>query len=157
MTGFSEPSEENFYLVEHINLLRESFCQLLERDLINSALSPVEAAKEIYYAPFVVVSHDAAADPIFNYGNRTALQLFEMSWQEFTALPSRHSAEPPDREERSRLLTAVSTQGFIENYAGIRVSKSGKRFQIQQVIVWNLNANGAYVGQAAVYDAWEYL
>jgi hypothetical protein len=157
MAGFSEPTEENLYLVEHINLLRESFRQLLGRDLIDSTLSPIEAAKAIYYAPFVVVSHDAGADPIFNYGNQTALQLFEMSWQEFTALPSRQSAEPPNREERAQLLATVSRQGFIENYAGIRVSKSGKRFYIEQATVWNLNANSAHLGQAAVFSQWKYL
>jgi hypothetical protein len=128
MTAFPEPSEQNFYLVDHVNLLCESFRQLLKRDLIDPTLNPTERAKAIYDAPFVVVSHDMAADPIFNYGNRAVLQLFEMNWQEFTSLPSRQSAEPPNREERAQLLKAVSTQGFIENYAGIRVSKGGRRF-----------------------------
>jgi hypothetical protein len=157
MAAFPEPSEENLYWVEHVNLLRESFRQLVGRDLTDSTLSPIEAATEIYHAPFVVVSHDTAADPIFNYGNRAAQQLFEMNWQEFTALPSRQSAEPPNREERAQLLAAVSTQGFIENYAGTRIAKSGKRFRIEQVTVWNLNANGLYLGQAAVYSQWRYL
>ncbi len=157
MAAFSEPSEQNLYWVEHVNLLRKSFRQLIGRDLADSALSSVEAAKQIYCAPFVVVSHDTAADPIFNYGNRAAQQLFEMSWQELTTLPSRQSAEPPNREERARLLASVSMQGFIENCAGIRISKSGRRFRIEQVTVWNLNVNGSYLGQAAVYSNWTYL
>jgi hypothetical protein len=157
MAAFSEPSQQNLYLIEHVNRLRDSFHQLLGHDLIDSTLSPREAAKEIYYAPFMVVSHDTAADPIFTYGNQAALQLFEMSWQEFTALPSRQSAEPPNQEERAQLLAAVSTQGFITNYAGVRISKSGRRFQIEQATVWNLNVNGAYFGQAAVCSQWTYL
>lgn len=157
MAAFPEPSEQNLYLVGHVELLRASFRQLTGRDLTDPTLSPVEAAQEIYEAPFVVVSHDTTADPIFNYGNRIALQLFEMSWQEFTALPSRQSAEPPNREERAQLLKAVSTQGFIENYAGIRLSKAGRRFQIEQVTVWNLSAHSSYLGQAAVYSQWKYL
>lgn len=157
MAEFPEPNEENLYLVEHVDLLRESFRRLLGRDLIEPTFSPVKAAKEIYDALFVVVSHNTAADPVFNYGNRTAQQLFEMSWQEFTALPSRESAELPNREERAQLLAAVSTQGFIENYAGIRISKSGKRFRIEQAVVWSLNANGFYLGQAAVCSQWTYL
>lgn len=157
MSKLSAPSEQNLYRVEHVNLLRQSFQQLVGRDLVQANLSAVEAAQTIYEAPFVVVSHDTAADPVFNYGNKAALQLFEMNWQEFTALPSRQSAEPPNREERARLLAAVSTQGFIENYAGVRISKSGRRFRIEQATVWNLNAHDRYLGQAAVYSQWTYL
>lgn len=152
-----EPSVENSYLVEHVNLLRQSFHYYLGRDLIDPALGEVEAAKAIYNAPFIVVSHNTAADPIFNYGNRAALELFEMTWLEFTALPSRKSAELPNREERARLLAVVSTQGFIEDYSGIRISKSGRKFWIEQVIVWNLIDQGSYAGQAAVFDQWKYL
>lgn len=155
--SFPEPSADNSYLVEHINLLCHSFQHYLGRDLIDPTLEAVAAAKAIYHAPFVVVSHNTAADPIFNYGNRAALDLFEMTWKEFTALPSRKSAEPPNREERARLLEAVSTQGFIADYSGVRISKSGRRFWIEQVIVWNLIAQGSNAGQAAVFDQWTYL
>jgi hypothetical protein len=155
--SFPEPSADNSYLIEHINLLRHSFQHYLGRDLIDPTLEAVAAAKAIYHAPFVVVSHNTAADPIFNYGNRAALELFEMTWKEFTALPSRKSAEPPNREERARLLEAVSTQGFIADYSGVRISKSGRRFWIEQVIVWNLIARGCNAGQAAVFDHWTYL
>lgn len=158
MSIFSTPSPANSYLVEHINLLRSSYKDLLGKDLLDSELTDVEIAKEIYTAPFVVVSHDTSPNPVFNYGNQAALQLFEMTWQEFTSLPSRQSAEPPNREERSRLLEAVATQGFIEDYSGIRISNSGKRFTIKQVKVWNLiDRDHCYYGQAAVYSHWDYL
>lgn len=160
MTALPEPSPQNQYLVDHINLLRRSFRHYVGRDLISADLSDIDAARKIFDAPFVVVSHDSAPDPIFTYGNKTALDLFEMSWQEFTALPSRKSAEPPNREERAQLLAAVSSQGYIENYRGIRISKSGKRFWIEQVTVWNLidqdrYCQDRYCGQAAVYSQWK--
>lgn len=156
------PSAENDFLVNHINLLRRSFQHFVRQDLIRDAFplpdgessdaSDVTIARAIFYAPFVLLSHNAAADPIFTYGNQAALHLFEMTWEELTTLPSRLSAEPPNREERSRLLQTVSTQGYISDYRGIRISKTGKRFAIEQVTVWNLqDEDGHYCGQAAAY------
>ena len=158
MPVFPEPSPVNSYLVEHVNLLRNSYKHYLGKDLLDSQLSAGEIAKEIYTAPFVIVSHDTSPDPIFNYGNQAAMKLFEMTWQEFTSFPSRQSAEPPNRQERERLLQTVVTQGFIENYSGIRISKSGQKFLIKQVTVWNLiDRHHRYCGQAAVYSHWRYL
>jgi MEKHLA domain len=162
MAVFSEPRPEpslaNDYCVEHINLLIDSFQHYTGRNLVDPSLRREEAAREIFYAPFVVVSHDTAADPIFTYGNQTALSLFEMTWPEFTSLPSKQSAEPPNQEERAALLATVSRQGYIDNYSGIRMSKGGKRFVIEQVTVWNLrDRHHQYQGQAAVYSSWTYL
>ena len=158
MTVFPEPSPANSYLLQHINLLRSSYKHYLGKDLLDSQLTAAEIAKEIYDAPFVVVSHDTSPNPVFNYGNLTALKLFEMTWSEFTSIPSRQSAEPPNREERAKLLQAVSSQGFIEDYSGIRISKNGQRFTIEQATVWNLiDFNKCYCGQAAVYSHWRYL
>ena len=52
------------------------------------------------------------ADPVLNYGNRAALALWEMSWEELTRTPSRLTAEAPNREERAKLLEAVTQRGF---------------------------------------------
>jgi MEKHLA domain len=158
MSPFPRPSAENLYLVEHLELLRSSFRHYTGKDLVSADLSPTEAAKNIFYAPFILVSHDRAKDPIFNYGNQAALNLFEMTWEELTDLPSRKSAEAPDREERARLLAQVSRCGFIANYSGVRISQSGKRFQIDRATVWNLiDSNRNYCGQAALFSDWKYL
>jgi hypothetical protein len=150
-----EPSKANDYLATHIQTLRESYHHYLGKDLIDQALSPSRAAQHIYNAPFVVVSHSAAADPIFTYGNQKALSLFEMTWPEFTKLPSRQSAEVSIQGEREQLLAATMTQGFISDYTGIRISKRGRRFLIRNVTVWNLlNSQGQYTGQAAIYSDW---
>ena len=42
---------------------------------------------------------------------------------------SASAAEAPLREERARLLAAVAANGFIDDYSGIRISKSGRRFR----------------------------
>jgi hypothetical protein len=95
---------------------------------------------------------------VFTYGNQTALGLFEMSWREFTSLPSRLSAEPMNQEERTRLLREVSARGFIESHSGVRISRTGRRFLIKRAIVWNLEDRaGRFCGQAATFGDWEPL
>ena len=64
----------------------------------------------------------------------------------------------PDRDERARLLAAVTANGFIDDYAGIRISKTGRRFRIAQATVWNLlDESGTFSGQAAMFSRWEFL
>ncbi|MEB3310495.1 MAG: MEKHLA domain-containing protein [Snowella sp.] len=157
--SFPEPCAENAYLAEHIHLMQESLRQSTKRDFTDCGLKiTANLAKDIYYAPFVVVSHNTDPDPIFNYANLTAQKLFEMTWQEFTALPSRQSAEPPNQDERAQLLETVATKGFCENYTGIRISKNQRRFYIQDALVWNLvDLAQKYYGQAAICHRWQYL
>jgi len=115
-------------------------------------------AEKVFDAPFVLVSHGVETDPVLNYGNATALKLWEMSWEELTRTPSRLTAEAPNREERARLLAAVTANGFIDDYSGIRISKTGRRFRIAQATVWNLiDERGGYRGQAAMFSHWEFL
>lgn len=68
-------------------------------------------------------------------------------------MPSRLSAEAPLREERQALLERVSRDGFIDDYAGIRISARGTRFRIENAVVWNLiDAAGVRHGQAAMFE-----
>lgn len=109
-------------------------------------------------APFALLAHDRSEDPRFFYANKTAQACFGYSWQEFNGMPSRLSAEAPNREERQRLLDSVSTKGFIDNYRGLRIAKSGRRFWIENAIVWQLvRANGELAGQAAMFHSWKDL
>ncbi len=117
-----------------------------------------ELAEKIFHAPFVLVSHGTQADPVLNYGNAAALALWEMSWDELTRTPSRLTAEAPNREERARLLAAVTAKGFIDDYSGVRIAKTGRRFRIAQATVWNLlDERENYSGQAAMFSRWELL
>lgn len=146
------------FIVSHSLCLARSFKKWTGRDLLPGNPSPAELAEKIYNAPCVIVSHGTQADPILNYGNRAALNLWEISWEEFTRTPSRLTAEPPNRDERARLLDAVIRQGFIDNYSGIRISKSGRRFEISRATVWNLvSEKGEPYGQAATFSEWKYL
>lgn len=152
------PSEENTYQKEHAHLLGLSYRQLLQKPLADGACGTPDFAKNLFEAPYAVVSHGTEDDPIFNYANRKALELFEMDWQEFTSLPSKQSAEPVNQEKRQRLLDQVTQHGFINNYQSVRISKNGKRFLIKNVEIWNLiDEEGTYKGQAACFAEWEFL
>lgn len=152
------PSSANSFLSEHVALLMFSYQNLLGEELIKLSQSNELVAQSIFYAPFVIVSHNTAIDPVFNYANHKALALFGFSWEEFTQLPSRLSAEPAQQSERERLLTQVNQSGFSANYQGIRITKTGRRFMIKNAVIWNLvEKNGDYAGQAAKFEDWEFL
>ncbi|WP_434513592.1 MEKHLA domain-containing protein [Dechloromonas sp. ARDL1] len=136
-------------------LIAESYGRLLGRPLVDSGR---EIALALWEAPRVIVAHGTQDDPVFFYGNRLALQAFEMDFATFAQLPSRYSAEPLAREERARLLERVARDGFIDDYAGIRISANGNRFRIAQAEVWNLvDAAGVIHGQAASFAHWQPL
>ena len=141
-------------VIAHTLCLRRSLKHWTGRELLPGITEPIELAQKIFDAPFVLVSHGTESDPVLNYGNRAALQLWEMSWDELTRTPSRFTAEAPNREERARLLQAVTERGFIDNYSGVRISKT-KRFRITRATVWNLlTEDGRPCGQAAMFDDW---
>lgn len=158
MGMFAEPDESNAFLARYIAILRDSLRRWTNMDLLDVDQDPRSYAEQLYRAPFALMSHDTNTDPVFNYANLTAQNLFELSWDEYTSLPSRLSAEPVNREERARLLAQVSANGFIDNYQGVRISSSGKRFRIERAIVWNLiDEQQRFCGQAAMFGDWQYL
>jgi len=149
---------ERTEIIAHSQCLVCSYRHFTGRDLLPLQVDPRDTSRRLFEAPFVLVSHGTQADPVLNYGNATALGLWEMTWDELTRTPSRFTAEAPNREERARLLAAVTAQGFIDDYAGIRISKSGRRFRIHRATVWNLITDqGTPCGQAATFQQWEFL
>jgi hypothetical protein len=145
-------------VIAHTQLIARSLRHWTGRDLLPGQFNSLGFSRFVFEAPFVLVSHGTEADPVLNYGNAAALKLWEMSWGELTRTPSRLTAEAPNREERARLLAAVTQHGFIDDYSGIRISKNGRRFRITQATVWNLlDEKKNYAGQAAMFSRWEYL
>lgn len=144
--------------VEHTQIMLDSFRRFVGKDLIERADDPVAEAQALFEAPFVVVSHATQDDPILNYGNQTALGLWQMDIPTLTSMPSRLTAEPMHRDERAQLMARAARDGYVDDYRGIRISSSGKRFLIEQAIVWNLvDADGKRVGQAATFSQWKPL
>ena len=153
----NDAAEDGLFQLEHAGILNKSYQRLIGKELLAGFENDAQFAKALFHAPFAVVSHNTAADPIFNYANLTALRLFAMDWGEFTQLPSRLSAEPVNRAERQRLLAEVSAHGYIDNYQGVRIAKTGQRFLIKNAMVWNLFDELGYKGQAACFAEWEFL
>lgn len=144
----AEPAEANAYWPAHAKLLLDSYRHWAGRELLTNN----DSARALYHTPFAILSHDSADDPRFTYANLAAQRAFEMPWSEIVGLPSRLSAEPLAQAERERLLQRVTAQGYIDDYSGVRIARSGRRFTIQQAMVWNLiDAQGKPVGQAACF------
>jgi hypothetical protein len=141
--------------VRHARRLLDSFARVVGRELVPRGGAPEAEARRLHEAAIVVVSHGTEADPLLNYANRSALALWEMPWEVLVGTPSRLTAEPAARAERARLLERTAREGFVDDYSGVRISRSGKRFRIEQAIVWNVSdEQGKPCGQAATFDRW---
>ncbi len=146
-----EPTALNGYQRNHADILMRSFTQRLNRPLAADA-------KALYHAPFPVLSHDTADDPVFTYGNLAAQKLWEIDWEQITRMPSRLSAEQDERDARAAMLASITANGFIDDYHGIRISSSGRRFAIKNAIIWTLTDDqGHKCGQAATFNEIDYL
>ncbi|MCP4191984.1 MAG: MEKHLA domain-containing protein [Planctomycetaceae bacterium] len=144
--------------IAHTQLLLDSYERWLGTALISRETSDLEQSKQLFEAPFVVLSHGTQSDPILNYGNAAALKLWDMDVTTFANTPSRHTAEPVHRDERKKVLERTTRDGYVDDYRGIRISSTGKRFQVNQATVWNLiDANGTIAGQAATFADWHWL
>ena len=134
---------------QRIALIAESYRQLLGKPLVNGSSEVVSA---LWNSPLAIVAHGTEADPRFFFASRAALTAFKAEVSQFIGMPSRLSAEEPLRGERQALLNRVSAHGFIDDYAGVRVTLTGERFRIAGATVWNLiDAAGANRGQAAAF------
>ncbi|HRF02477.1 MAG TPA: MEKHLA domain-containing protein [Pirellulaceae bacterium] len=157
--SLADAADERF-----IAALFDSFRRRLGRELIpaessiatnetsESAAGRSRAALDRWSA--VVVAHDTRPDPVFVYANQAALALWEMPAETFLGMPSRLSAEPLHRDERARLMERTKRMGFVDDYQGIRISATGRRFRIEQAILWNIELDGRLIGQAATFDRW---
>ncbi len=137
-------------------LVLGSYRRVVGQPLAPAGFDDAEAAHWLYEdASFCVLAHSTEADPRFVYANKAAQRCFEYPWAEFTTLPSRLSAEAPNRAERQRLLDQVTQNGFASNYTGVRISRSGRRFLIEDATVWQLlDAEGVVQGQGAMLPRW---
>jgi hypothetical protein len=145
-------------VIAHSECLVRSLRHWTGRELLAGVTDPRERSRGLFEASFVLVSHGTQPDPILNYGNQSALRLWELTWEELTHMPSRLTAEAPNREERARLLERVTRDGYIADYSGIRIASTGRRFRIHQALVWNLlTPSGEACGQAALFDCWTFL
>lgn len=143
------------FYIKHGHLLCSSFLHWTDKHLITSHSEPEEIIMALFKAPFAIVSHGIEEDPVFNFGNKVALELFELDWDQFIQLPSRNSVETTNRNQREELMRHVSNDGHMIDYSGMRISSTGKRFKIEGATIWNIiDEDGHYYGQAATFKNW---
>jgi hypothetical protein len=142
-------------------LLSDSFSSFTKRPILPGLPDDAPAlAEALFEAPQPIVSHGMEPDPIFRYANHAALKLWDMDWDSFTRLPSRLSAEttPASQADRNSHLEDALTYGFVEGLTGVRISSTGRRFEIRDTVLWNvIDTHGIRHGQAAIIGSWQYL
>jgi hypothetical protein len=145
-------------VVEWTQRLLDSYRHWTGRELVERQGDSDVHARVLFESPMVVVSHGTEADPILNYGNQTALDLWEMTWEQLIQTPSRLTAEPVNRAERQWMLEQARVRGFIDTYRGVRISGTGRRFLVESALIWNvLDAHRRWIGQAATFSHWTWL
>ena len=116
------------------------------------------SAQELFSADLVVLAHDGSSDPCLTYANAAALQLWERPWSAMVGMPSRLWRSCGSAVSRALALQQALNQQAIEGYSGIRISSSGRRFQIQNARLWSLqDPDGHACGQAAAFSDWWWL
>jgi MEKHLA domain len=145
-------------IIEWSQLLLNSFRHWTGRELLERAGDRASQAHALFLSSFVVVSHGMEADPLLNYGNQVALELWEMTWEDLTRTPSRLTAEPMNRAERESMLKQAKTNGYLDTYRGVRITSRGRRFLVENALIWNVvDAEARRVGQAATFSRWTWL
>ena len=145
-------------VVEWSQLLLNSFRHWTDRELLERVGDRASQAQALFRSPFVVVSHGMEEDPLLNYGNHIALELWELTWQQLVKTPSRLTAEPANRAEREWMLEQARTSGYLDSYRAVRISSTGRRFLVENALIWNVvDAEGRRVGQAATFSQWTWL
>lgn len=146
-------------VVQRCGWLAAGFRRWTGREILSDlAHQPIDLARSLYDAPQVIVAHGTQTDPIFWFANRTAQRLWEVDWPMFIRMPSRQSVEAGEHDNRERLLARAQADGYVDDYQGVRISASGRRFRIQNVVLWNLrNEQDQPAGQAATFADWTFL
>lgn len=74
------------WVIEWTQYVLDSYVRLVKKELVPREGTVLEQAERLFTSPFAVASHGLEDDPILNYGNQTALELWEMNWEKLTTL-----------------------------------------------------------------------
>jgi hypothetical protein len=153
------PGESNDYHAPFIARVVESFHHVTGGDLVREAgLDPKALGRSAWLGEFALLTHRGDDKAVLNYGNRFALALWEMDWDSFTATPSADTAPRGASAARDLLMEKVARESFVTGYEGERVSRTGRRFLIEDVTVWRLLGDkGDSFGMAAFFRRFRYL
>jgi hypothetical protein len=152
------PPWKSAEIIRHARLLDDSYRHWTGRGLLGERCESEALSRALYQAPMALLSHGTQADPLFNYANARAQELWGLAWGQFVGMPSRHSAETQERVDRSTALSSALSEGYLSGYSGIRIAANGRRFRIYDGEIWNLlDGEGGLQGQAAAFSRWDFL
>jgi hypothetical protein len=147
------PDLSNSYQTAFLAEVIAAFARVTGGDLVAEAgLDPANLGRSVWDGDFALLTHDTNA--ILTYGNRFALDLWEMDWETLVRTPSRLTAPEEDRAARAAIMAKVERDGFTRSYTGRRVSRMGKFFFIENATVFTLkNEKGAGFGTGAFFKS----
>lgn len=101
-------------------------------------------------------SHQLRCLPSWHRGLREGLG---QCMTEATLQPCSHAhMAVRHRPDLVGVVVQVREKGYVSDYSGVRISSTGRRFAISNVTIWEVyDAQGVRRGQAATFDAWEWL
>lgn len=144
------PGADNDWHDAFVRRVLAAFTRVTGRDLMAELGAAAPFGRFFHDGDFALLTHRGDEDATLNYGNARALALWECDWAAFTTMPSRHTAPRERRAARAGMMDQVVTKGFVTGYSGERISRTGRRFLIQDGIVWRLcEADGTPFGVAA--------
>lgn len=160
MTNENQLIWQQEFVIQQSELILSSYRHWTGKNLLEVTGTPKEIARALFEASFPVFSLGIEEDPVYNYANLKAMELWERDWEQLNQIPARYSAgsKEEQQEEREGLLDRGKKQGYVSGYQGVRFSSTGKRIFISNLELWNLiDKKGDRQGQAATFDRWEYL
>lgn len=147
------PSAVNHWHQDFIARVVEAFACVTGGDFLAEAgIGRADLGRAVWDGNFALLTHDTSA--ILTYGNRFALDLWEMDWETLVRTPSRLTAPEEDRAARAVIMAQVERGGFTRSYTGRRVSRSGQFFLIENATVFTLtDEKGSGFGTGAFFKS----
>lgn len=137
--------------VARATVILDSFRRSVGRDLVARSGDPADDANRLFELPQAVLAHDASTQPLLDWVNAAAAAAFDATPEILIGRPSSATAPPDATADRRQLFEILARRGFVTGYSGVRISLTGRRFIIDDVIVFALaDAAGHPAGHAAV-------
>ncbi len=112
-------------------------------------------SQELFALSQPVIAHDSSQDPLLNYINATALQIWHRRWKEMIDMPSKLTAPIEEQKHRAIALSQAQNKSSVEGYRGVRINSRQQKFQINNARIWTIwNDEGTACGQAATFTSW---
>eukprot|EP00189_Rhodosorus_marinus_P005919 CAMPEP_0113957998 /NCGR_PEP_ID=MMETSP0011_2-20120614/3095_1 /TAXON_ID=101924 /ORGANISM="Rhodosorus marinus" /LENGTH=168 /DNA_ID=CAMNT_0000968651 /DNA_START=1399 /DNA_END=1905 /DNA_ORIENTATION=+ /assembly_acc=CAM_ASM_000156 len=164
-----EMMEERILSTDKLKLARsilDSYRFSCKEELIppEALTSEKQAAAMLFNHPFIIMAHDrfeseSGFENSFTYANKTTLESFDLTFDEFVRRLSSTSTSADDdaQAERNQILRKTMLLGPTQ-LSNVPRQINGKDFLIEDGTLFNLaDSNGIYAGQCVVVRAFSFM